>query len=391
MSKYTNASLPSFIAGIDHRLKNNLLASLTAKFHGGVLFHAKRILRAFAIEKTDVRNIEIRDIRRALAGTDYDSAQSWMENEAYRNAVAGIELANYFGALKSSMNMKNLYVGHGERDGDFRTFLEGKKTPWAAIPTDMDEELVPGDNEATKQMAYKLARDNAGFIRSNFDNLDWYASQLERIAAGEVFGAGDDEGDERADAAWGYLSEQYRESLIDALHAKLVELRQTCRAKRQSDEWVGPADYRYIHSIVLKFEQTFYAENHLMSAEDAAVERQLAEAMVKAEADMRAEIKRRLFLEKAPIPTGGVGPSAPVVTGGDNRTANVSINRGKNHLGDECSVVEPISKNTVRRAPKQTKALKELAALVAAQQADDNNEVVPEFGVDASDLDALNG
>ena len=369
MSKYTNQPLPSFIAGLDHRLKNNVLASLTAKFHGGVLFHAKRVLRVFAIEKTDVRNVEMRDIRRALVGSDYDSAQSWMENEAYRNAVAGIELANYFGSLKSAMNMKNLYVGHGERDGDFRTFLEGKKTPWAAIPTDMDEELVPGDNEATKQMAYKLARDNAGFIRSNFEHLDWYASQLERIAAGEVFGAGDDEGEERADAAWGYLSEQYRESLIDALHAKLVELRQTCRAKRQSDEWVGPADYRYIHSIVLKFEQTFYAANHFMSADDAAVERQLAEAMVKAEADMRAEIKRRLFLEKAPIPTGGVGPSAPVETRGDIR---IVVSKAK-------------------RAQKTTKAEKELAALIAAQQADDNNEIVPEFGVDESDLDALNG
>lgn len=396
MSKYTNQPLPSFIAGLDNRLKNNLLASLTAKFHGGVLFHAKRILRAFAIEKTDVRNVNMRDIRNALTGPDYDNMQPHMNHEGYRNAVAGIELANYFGSLKSAMNMKNLYVGHGERDGDFRTFLEGKKTPWVAVPTDMDEELVPGDNEATKQMAYKLARDNAGFIRSNFEHLDWYASQLERIAAGEVFGdtydvEGLDRETVRADAAWGYLSEQYRESLIDALHAKLVELRQTCRAKRQSDEWVGPADYRYIHSTVLKFEQTFYVENHLMSAEDAAVERQLAEAMVKAEADMRAEIKRRLWLEKAPIPTGGVGPSAPAATGGDNRTANVSIKRGKNHFGDECSVVEPISKNTVRRAPKQTKAEKELAALVAAQQADENNEVVPEFGVDASDLDALNG
>ena len=368
MSKYTNASLPSFIAGLDHRLKNNLLASLTAKFHGGVLFHAKRILRVFAIEKTDVRNVEIRDIRRALAGADYDSAQSWMENEAYRNAVGGIELANYFGSLKSAMNMKNLYVGHGERDGDFRVFLEGKKTPWAAIPTDMDEELVPGDNEATRQMAYKLARDNAGFIKSNFDHLDWYASQLERIAAGEVFGAGDDEGEERADAAWGYLSEQYRESLIDALHAKLVELRQTCRAKRQSDEWVGPADYRYIHSVVLKFEQTFYAANHFMSADDAAVERMLAEAMVKKEAELREELKRRLFLEKAPVPTGGVGPSAPAVTGGDNRTTT-----------------------KVKRAPKPTKAEKDLAALVAAQKADDNNVIESEFGVDASDLDALNG
>ena len=369
MSKYTNQSLPSFIAGLDHRLKNNLLASLTAKFHGGVLFHAKRILRAFAIEKTDVRNVNMRDIRNALTGPDYDNMQPHMNHEGYRNAVAGIELANYFGSLKSAMNMKNLYVGHGERDGDFRTFLEGKKTPWAAIPTDMDEELVPGDNEATKQMAYKLARDNAGFIKSNFDHLDWYASQLERIAAGEVFGAGDDEGEERADAAWGYLSEQYRESLIDALHAKLVELRQTCRAKRQSDEWVGPADYRYIHSVVLKFEQTFYAANHFMSADDAAVERQLAEAMVKAEADMRAEIKRRLFLEKAPIPTGGVGPSAPVETRGDIR---IVVSKAK-------------------RAQKTTKAEKELAALIAAQQADDNNEIVSEFGVDESDLDALNG
>lgn len=372
MSKYTNASLPSFIAALDHRLKNNLLASLTAKFHGGVLFHAKRILRVFAIEKTDVRNVNMRDIRNALTGPDYDNMQPHMNHEGYRNAVAGIELANYFGSLKSAMNMKNLYVGHGERDGDFRVFLEGKKTPWAAIPTDMDEELVPGDNEATKQMAYKLARDNAGFIKSNFEHLDFYASQLERIAAGEVFGdtydvEGLDRETVRADAAWGYLSEQYRESLIDALHAKLVELRQTCRAKRQSDEWVGPADYRYIHSVVLKFEQTFYAANHFMSADDAAVERMLAEAMVKKEAEMREELKRRLFLEKAPVPTGGVGPSAPIETGGDNRTTKA------------------------KRAPKTTKAEKELEALLAAQQADDNNEVVPEFGVDASDLDALNG
>ena len=372
MSKYTTASLPSFIAALDHRLKNNLLASLTAKFHGGVLFHAKRILRVFAIEKTDVRNVNMRDIRNALTGPDYDNMQPHMNHEGYRNAVAGIELANYFGSLKSAMNMKNLYVGHGERDGDFRVFLEGKKTPWAAIPADMDEELVPGDNEATKQMAYKLARDNAGFIKSNFEHLDWYASQLERIAAGEVFGdtydvEGLDRETVRADAAWGYLSEQYRESLIDALHAKLVELRQTCRAKRQSDEWVGPADYRYIHSIVLKFEQTFYAANHFMSADDAAVERMLAEAMVKKEAEMREELKRKLLLEKAPVPTGGVGPSAPIEAGGDNRTTKA------------------------KRAPKPTKAEKDLAALMAAQKADDNNEVVPEFGVDASDLDALNG
>ena len=388
MSKYTNAALPSFVASLDHRLKNNVLASLTSKFHGGVLFHAKRIMRIFAIEKTDVRNVEMRDIRRVLAGADYDSGQAWMENEGYRNAIAGIELANYFGSLKSSMNMKNLYVGHGERDGDFRLFLEGKKTPWAAVPADMEEELVAGDNEATKQQAYKVARENAGFIRANFDHLDWYASQLERIAAGETFGAGDDEGVERADSAWGYLSEQYRENLIDALHAKLVELRQTCRAKRQNDEWVGPADYRYIHSVVLRFEQQFYAENHLMSADEAAIERQIADEMARREAEMRAELTKRAMLAKTVVGAGGVAPAKPVETGGDNSTATVSIKRGKNHLGDECSIVEPISKNTVRRAAKPTKAERELAALIEAQQADDNNTMVDSetYGVDASDL-----
>lgn len=366
MSKYTNAALPSFVASLDHRLKNNVLASLTSKFHGGVLFHAKRIMRIFAIEKTDVRNVEMRDIRRVLAGADYDSGQAWMENEGYRNAVAGIELANYFGSLKSSMNMKNLYVGHGERDGDFRLFLEGKKTPWAAVPADMEEELVAGDNEATKQQAYKVARENAGFIRANFDHLDWYASQLERIAAGETFGAGDDEGVERADSAWGYLSEQYRETLIDALHAKLVELRQTCRAKRQNDEWVGPADYRYIHSVVLRFEQQFYAENHLMSADEAAIERQIADEMARREAEMRAELTKRAMLAKTVVGAGGVAPAKPVETGGDNRT----------------------TKTTVRRAAKPTKAERELAALIESQQADDNNTMVDSetYGVDAGDL-----
>ena len=366
MSKYTNAALPSFVAGLDHRLKNNVLASLTSKFHGGVLFHAKRIMRIFAIEKTDVRNVEMRDIRRVLAGADYDSGQAWMENEGYRNAIAGIELANYFGSLKSSMNMKNLYVGHGERDGDFRLFLEGKKTPWAAVPADMEEELVPGDNEATKQQAYKVARENAGFIKANFDHLDWYASQLERIAAGETFGAGDDEGVERADSAWGYLSEQYRETLIDALHAKLVELRQTCRAKRQNDEWVGPQDYRYIHSVVLRFEQLFYAENHLMSSDEAAIERQIADEMARREAEMRAELTKRAMLAKTVVGAGGVAPAKPVETGGDNRT----------------------TKTTVRRAAKPTKAERELAALIEAQQADDNNTMVDSetYGVDAGDL-----
>lgn len=370
MSKYINRALPSFVAALDHRLKNNVLASLTAKFHGGVLFHAKRIMRAFAIERVDVRNVELRDIRRALAGQDYDSQQSWMENEGYRNAVAGIELSNYFGELKSGMNMKNLYVGHGERDGDFRYFLEGKKTPWAAVPTDMDEELVAGDNEATKQAAYKVARDNAGFIRANFDHLDWYASQLERIAAGEVFGVvGDSEGVDRADAAWGYLSEQYRETMVDALHAKLVELRQTCRAKRQSDEWVGPADYRYIHSVVLKFEAEFYAENHLMSAEEAAIERKVADEMARREAELRAELVKQAMLAKNPAPTGGVAPSKPVETGGDNRTTG---------------------KFKVRRSVKPTKAERELAALEASQHADDNPMIEPEtYGVSAEDLAAL--
>lgn len=369
MSKYTNNPLPSFVAELDHRLKNNVLASLTAKFHGGVLFHAKRIMRVFAIEKTDVRNVELRDIRRALAGSDYDSQQGWMENEGYRNAVAGIELSNFFGELKSSMSMKNLYVNHGERDGDFRMFLEGKKTPWAAIPTDMEEELVAGDNEATKQMAYKVARENAGFIKANFDHLDWYASQLERIAAGEVFGTGAEETVvDRADAAWEYLSDQYRENLIDSLHAKLVELRQTCRAKRQSDEWVGPADYRYIHSVILRYEQLFYVENHLMSSEQAAIERQIADEMARREAELRAELVKKATLAKT-SPGGAVGvvPSKPAETGGDNRT--------------------------VRRAPKRTKAEKELAALIAAQQADDAGGMVePEtFGVDASDLTNLHG
>ena len=393
MSKYKNHPLPSFIAGLDHRLKNNVLASLTSKFHGGVLFHAKRILRVFAIEKTDVRNVGMRDIRNALTGPDYDNMQPHIEHEAYRNAIAGIELANYFGSLKSSMNMKNLYVGHGERDGDFRLFLEGKKTPWAAIPSEMEEELVPGDNEATKQQAYKVARENAGFIKANFDHLDWYASQLERIAAGEVFGdtydvEGVDRETVRADAAWGWLSDQYRENLIDALHAKLVELRQTCRAKRPNDEWVGPQDYRYIHSIVLKFEQTFYAENHLMNAEQAAIERQIADEMARREAELRAELTKRAMLTKTTVGDGGVAPATPVQTGANNRTANVSIKRGKNDFGDECSVVEPISKNTVRRSPKPTKAEKEIAALLASQQADDNNTMVePEtYVVAASDL-----
>ena len=393
MSKYTNAALPSFVASLDHRLKNNVLASLTSKFHGGVLFHAKRILRIFAIEKTDVRNVNMRDIRNALTGPDYDNMSPHIEHEAYRNAVAGIELANYFGGLKSSMSMKNLYVGHGERDGDFRLFLENKKTPWAAVPADMEEELVPGDNEATKQQAYKVARENAGFIKANFDHLDWYASQLERIAAGETFGDqydvdGVDRETVRADAAWGYLSEQYRENLIDALHAKLVELRQTCRAKRQNDEWVGPADYRYIHSVVLRFEQLFYVENHLMSADEAAIERQIADEMARREAEMRAELTKRAMLAKTVVGAGGVAPATPVVTGGDNSTATVSIKRGKNHLGDECSIVEPISKNTVRRAAKPTKAERELAALIEAQQADDNNTMVEAetYGVDTGDL-----
>ena len=369
MSKHTNHPLPSFVAELDHRLKNNVLASLTSKFHGGVLFHAKRIMRVFAIEKTDVRNVEPRDIRRVLAGSDYDNRQDWMENEGYRNAVAGIELSNYFGDLKSSMSMKNLYVGHGERDGDFRLFLDGKKTPWAAVPADMEDELVAGDNEATKQQAYKVARENAGFIKANFDHLDWYASQLERIAAGEVFGAGSDDavdGVERADAAWGYLSEQYRENLIDALHAKLVELRQTCRAKRQNDEWVGPQDYRYIHSVILRYEQLFYVENHLMSGEQAAIERQIADAMAKQEADMRAELTRRAVLSKTVPGSGAIMPSKPVETGGDNRTTG-----------------------TVRRAPKRTKAEKELEALLAAQKADDDADGMVEaetFGIDASDL-----
>jgi hypothetical protein len=395
MSKYTNHPLPSFVEGLDHRLKNNVLASLTSKFHGGVLFHAKRIMRVFAIEKTDVRNVNMRDIRNALTGPDYDNMSPHIEHEAYRNAVAGIELANYFGSLKSAMSMKNLYVGHGERDGDFRLFLEGKKTPWAAVPADMEEELVPGDNEATRQQAYKVARENAGFVKANFAHLDWYASQLERIAAGETFGnfcqkydvEGADPETVRADAAWGYLSEQYRENIVDALHAKLVELRQTCRAKRQNDEWVGPADYRYIHSVILKYEQLFYVENHLMSAE-AAIERQIAEAMAKQEAEMRADLMRRAAIAQTVPGAGAIMPSKPVETGGNNSTANVSIKRGKNHLGDECSVVEPISKNTVRRAPKLTKAEKELAALIAAQEADDNNSMVEQetFGVDAGDL-----
>lgn len=375
MSKYTNRALPSFIAGLDHRLKNNILASLTAKFHGGVLFHAKRIMRAFAIERVDVRNVEMRDIRNALTGPDYDNMQPYMMHEAYRNAVAGIELSNYFGEMKSGMNMKNLYVGHGERDGDFRYFLEGKKTPWAAVPTDMDEELVAGDNEATKQAAYKVARDNAGFIRANFDHLDWYASQLERIASGETFGdiydvEGVSRETVRADAAWGYLSEQYRETLIDALHNKLVELRQTCRAKRQSDEWVGPQDYRYIHSVVLRFEAEFYAENHLMSADEAAIERQVADEMARREAELRAELVKKAMLAKNPVPTGGVGPSKPVETGGDNRTTG---------------------KPNVRRGVKPTKAERDLAALIAAQKADDNNTMVePEtLAVGAEDLASL--
>lgn len=393
MSKYKNHPLPSFIAGLDHRLKNNVLASLTSKFHGGVLFHAKRILRVFAIEKTDVRNVETRDIRNALTGPDYDNMSPHMEHEAYRNAVAGIELANYFGGLKSSMSMKNLYVGHGERDGDFRLFLENKKTPWAALPADMEEELVAGDNEATKQQAYKVARENAGFIKANFDHLDWYASQLERIAAGEVFGdqydvEGADRETVRADAAWGWLSDQYRENLIDALHAKLVELRQTCRAKRQSDEWVGPQDYRYIHSIVLKFEQTFYAENHLMSSDEAAIERQIADEMARREAEMRAELTKRAMLAKTVVGAGGVAPATPVQTGGNNRDSKVSIKRGKNDFGDECGLVEPINTSKPRRGVKPTKAERELAALIESQQADDNNTMVePEtYGVAASDL-----
>ena len=393
MSKYKNHPLPSFIAGLDHRLKNNVLASLTSKFHGGVLFHAKRILRVFAIEKTDVRNVETRDIRNALTGPDYDNMSPHMEHEAYRNAVAGIELANYFGGLKSSMSMKNLYVGHGERDGDFRLFLENKKTPWAALPADMEEELVAGDNEATKQQAYKVARENAGFIKANFDHLDWYASQLERIAAGETFGdqydvEGADRETVRADAAWGHLSEQYRENLIDALHAKLVELRQTCRAKRQNDEWVGPQDYRYIHSIVLKFEQTFYAENHLMNAEQAAIERQIADEMARREAELRAELTKRAMLTKTTVGDGGVAPATPVETGGNNRDSKVSIKRGKNDFGDECGLVEPINTSKPRRGVKPTKAERELAALIESQQADDNNTMVePEtYGVAASDL-----
>ena len=393
MSKYKNHPLPSFIAGLDHRLKNNVLASLTSKFHGGVLFHAKRILRVFAIEKTDVRNVETRDIRNALTGPDYDNMSPHMEHEAYRNAVAGIELANYFGGLKSSMSMKNLYVGHGERDGDFRLFLENKKTPWAALPADMEEELVAGDNEATKQQAYKVARENAGFIKANFDHLDWYASQLERIAAGEVFGdqydvEGADRETVRADAAWGWLSDQYRENLIDALHAKLVELRQTCRAKRQSDEWVGPQDYRYIHSIVLKFEQTFYAENHLMSSDEAAIERQIADEMARREAELRAELTKRAMLTKTTVGDGGVAPATPVETGGNNRDSKVSIKRGKNDFGDECGLVEPINTSKPRRGVKPTKAERELAALIESQQADDNNTMVePEtYGVAASDL-----
>ena len=393
MSKYTNAALPSFVAGLDHRLKNNVLASLTSKFHGGVLFHAKRIMRIFAIEKTDVRNVNMRDIRNALTGPDYDNMSPHMEHEAYRNAVAGIELANYFGGLKSSMSMKNLYVGHGERDGDFRLFLENKKTPWAALPADMEEELVAGDNEATKQQAYKVARENAGFIKANFDHLDWYASQLERIAAGEVFGdqydvEGADRETVRADAAWGWLSDQYRENLIDALHAKLVELRQTCRAKRQSDEWVGPQDYRYIHSIVLKFEQTFYAENHLMNAEQAAIERQIADEMARREAELRAELTKRAMLTKTTVGDGGVAPATPVETGGNNRDSKVSIKRGKNDFGDECGLVEPINTSKPRRGVKPTKAERELAALIESQQADDNNTMVETetYGVAASDL-----
>ena len=392
MSKYTNAALPSFVAGLDHRLKNNVLASLTSKFHGGVLFHAKRIMRVFAIEKTDVRNVNMRDIRNALTGPDYDNMSPHIEHETYRNAVAGIEIANYFGGLKSSMSMKNLYVGHGERDGDFRLFLEGKKTPWAALPADMEEELVAGDNEATKQQAYKVARENAGFIKANFDHLDWYASQLERIAAGETFGdqfdvEGADRETVRADSAWGYLSKQYRENIIDALHAKLVELRQTCRAKRQSDEWVGPADYRYIHSVVLRFEQLFYVENHLMSSEEAAIERQIADEMARREAEMRAELTKRAMLAKTVVGAGGVAPATPVETGGISRESKVSIKRGKNDFGDECSLVEPI-KNTVRRAAKPTKAERELAALIESQQADDNNTMVETetYGVDAGDL-----
>ena len=393
MSKYKNHPLPSFIAGLDHRLKNNVLASLTSKFHGGVLFHAKRILRVFAIEKTDVRNVETRDIRNALTGPDYDNMSPHMEHEAYRNAVAGIELANYFGGLKSSMSMKNLYVGHGERDGDFRLFLENKKTPWAALPADMEEELVAGDNEATKQQAYKVARENAGFIKANFDHLDWYASQLERIAAGEVFGdqydvEGADRETVRADAAWGHLSEQYRENLIDALHAKLVELRQTCRAKRQNDEWVGPQDYRYIHSVVLRFEQQFYAENHLMRSDEAAIERQIADEMARREAELRAELTKRAMLTKTTVGDGGVAPATPVETGGNNRDSKVSIKRGKNDFGDECGLVEPINTSKPRRGVKPTKAERELAALIESQQADDNNTMVePEtYGVAASDL-----
>lgn len=372
MSKYTNASLPSFVAGLDHRLKNNVLASLTSKFHGGVLFHAKRIMRVFAIEKTDVRNVNMRDIRNALTGPDYDNMNPHIEHEAYRNAVAGIELANYFGSLKSAMSMKNLYVSHGERDGDFRLFLEGKKTPWASLPADMEEELVAGDNEATRQQAYKVARENAGFIKANFDHLDWYASQLERIAAGEVFGDqydvdGVDREIVRADSAWGYLSEPYRETLIDALHAKLVELRQTCRAKKQNDEWVGPQDYRYIHSVILKYEQLFYVENHIMSSAQAAIERQIAEAMAKQEAEMRAELMRRAAIAQTVPGAGAIMPVKPVESGGDNRTA--------------------AGKNPVRKAPKPTKDEMELAALVAAQQADDNDSMVEAetFGVDAGD------
>ena len=103
---------------------------------------------------------------------------------------------------------------------------------------------------------------------------------------------------------------------------------------------------------------------------------------------MRAELTKRAMLAKTVVGAGGVAPTTPVETGGNNRDSKVSIARGKNDFGDECSIVTPIGKNTVRRAAKPTKAERELAALIEAQQADDNNTMVEAetYGVDAGDL-----
>ena len=103
-----------------------------------------------------------------------------------------------------------------------------------------------------------------------------------------------------------------------------------------------------------------------MSSDEAAIERQIADEMARREAEMRAELTKRAMLAKTVVGAGGVAPATPVETGGDNRT----------------------TKTTVRRAAKPTKAERELAALIEAQQADDNNTMVDSetYGVDAGDL-----